>query len=395
MTLLPDGRVLITGGYSLDGEGQRLYLSDAEVFDPRTSAFTPHSVNPTYRRAGHAALPVQLGQTGAGVLIAGGEGPLDPITGQGSTIALRSMELFAQGLWKAIALPAAFSARTHQSAAVDLKTGFVVIAGGLSGPDVPGATALSAVTWFDPRQNAAEDAAQGLAAPLSDAVAVARANKPAGGEARGGVVLVGGRDGTGAASAQVSGVRYDYAKNTYVPDDTWDLPALKRLPSPRVRHVAGRTRSDAIVVAGGATSSSATDLYGSATDRVTVLEPVEGWVQDVAQRLVQARADSCGAMLEDGSLLVAGGAHRASGGGTLDASSSAVDLVLPDGPATQVRQPRGPAGAMDGSLQGARHRAACLRLADGTVLVTGGQRFQGNGSLVTLDSAELFEPSGP
>jgi hypothetical protein len=65
-TLLPDGKVLIAGGY---GEGTAT-LSTAEVFDPSTNSFAPTG-SLLAARAGHVAVLIENGK----VLIAGGLGP--------------------------------------------------------------------------------------------------------------------------------------------------------------------------------------------------------------------------------------------------------------------------------------------------------------------------------
>ncbi|MBS2021148.1 MAG: hypothetical protein JST92_01970 [Deltaproteobacteria bacterium] len=392
MTLLGDGRVLITGGYTIQNDGLH-YLNQAEVYDPKTGLFSAQVASPSFRRGGHAALAVQLGAAGTGVIIAGGEGPSDPVSGSGNTVAIKPLELFNTNVWQQITPPGTSPTRTHQSAAVDLRKGFVVIAGGLSGPDVPGAVALDGVSWFDPQQTIVKDSSQPLAAPLADAVAVARANKPVSGSARGGVVLVGGRDANGAASAQVSGVVFNDAQNQYIPDATWEAPALNHLPSPRVRHVGARTKSDSVVIAGGASTVSSTDPYANTVSLITVLEPdaLQPYIEDTTARLSQARADSCGVALNDGTFLVAGGATKLSG---VNTTVSATDLISPDGRDTTVRLPRGPNSAMDGGLQMPRHRAACVRLLDGSVLITGGLQYGAAGAIpATLDSAEIFMPA--
>lgn len=82
-TLLADGRVLIAGGY---GEGT-VTLAAAELFDPEKNTFTPTGSLLT-ARADHIAVPLENGK----VLIAGGLGPgwtflasaeiYDPVTGR-------------------------------------------------------------------------------------------------------------------------------------------------------------------------------------------------------------------------------------------------------------------------------------------------------------------------
>ena len=390
MALLPDGRVLISGGFSFDGNTppNLIYRDDVEVFDPATGGFAPLSPGPVARRAGHASLPVS-GASGAGILLAGGEGPPDA-AGVNKAVAVRPFELFANGLWTEL-LPAS-AARTHAAAAVDLKTGSALLAGGQSGPDVPGVSVYPTVTYFDPATNSVQDAALPLrAGPLTDAVAVARANLSAGAQ-RGGVVLVGGRDANGKVLAQISGLIWGPAPAgnlDFVDDATFKAPAFV-LPSPRAHHVALRTVDDLVLTAGGVTALTVGAFDDSnATAAITIIDPVAGQVFDLPAPLSQARADACAVLLDDGTALVAGGAWKDAGGAH---SARNVDLIAAD---RSVRKAFGPPNnAGDGMLQAARHRAACLKLRDGSVLVSGGLQFPAvGGTPVVLDSAEIYMPA--
>lgn len=81
LTVLGDGRVLAAGGTGADGRA----LASAEVFDPRSSAWTAVTPGMTAARTGAAAAALKDGR----VLIAGGA----DVNGSGSTV-LASAELF-------------------------------------------------------------------------------------------------------------------------------------------------------------------------------------------------------------------------------------------------------------------------------------------------------------
>ena len=390
MALLPDGRVLISGGYSFDGSTppNLIYRDDVEVFDPGTGGFAPLSPGPLARRAGHASLAVS-GESGAGILLAGGEGPSDA-AGVNKATAVKPFELFANGVWTE--LTPASSARTHAATAVDLTTGSALVAGGQSGPDVPGVSVYPTVTYFDPATNAVKDAAMPLrAGPLTDAVAVARKSLSAGTQ-RGSVVLVGGRDPNGKVLAQISGLVWGPAKTgslDFVDDGTFTAPAFV-LPTPRAHHVALRTMDELVLTAGGVTALTVGAFdYSNATAAITLIDPTAGQVFDLPAPLSQARADACAVLLDDGTALVAGGAWKDAGGSH---SARSVDLIGAD---RSVRKASGPPnGTGDGMLQTARHRAACLKLRDGSVLLSGGLQFPaGGGTPAVLDSAEIYMPA--
>src|SRR5207244_3640039 len=128
----------------------------------------------------------------------------------------------------------------------------------------------------------------------------------------------------------------------------------------------------------------------SATDAVTIIDPSAGYVADVAH-LVTARGDACAVVMENGLVLVAGGAWKDGNG--LHASQNA-EIISPLGRDTNVRNLQGPTQGGSWSLQQGRYRAACVRLRNGAVLVTGGLSAPaGGGSPVALQSAEIYLPA--
>lgn len=115
-TRLGDGRVLIAGGY---GEGTRT-LADAEVFDPRTGQFTPVAPLVT-ARANHTAVALSDGT----ILISGG-------LGEGWTY-LATAELFDPST-STFTQVGPMTAAREGHAAVRLADGRVLVGGGHEGP---------------------------------------------------------------------------------------------------------------------------------------------------------------------------------------------------------------------------------------------------------------------
>ncbi|MDQ3248097.1 MAG: hypothetical protein M3Q45_02700 [Chloroflexota bacterium] len=85
-TLLSNGQVLLTGGFQEDGKGHELPITDAELYNPETNTFIPTGALNS-ARSGHTATRLPDGQ----VLIVGGWGRAnrtanaelyDPATGQ-------------------------------------------------------------------------------------------------------------------------------------------------------------------------------------------------------------------------------------------------------------------------------------------------------------------------
>lgn len=395
LTLLPDGRVLITGGFSFDGSSppKLVYHDDAELFDPQNGSFQGVATASGARRAGHAALPVTY-SAGTEVLLAGGEGPANA-AGDGQVVAIKPFELFENQTWSAVSNQSTL-ARAHLASGVDLKTGNAVLAGGQAGRDVAGVQVYDTVTYFNPQDSSVHEVIQHLRfGPLADAAGVALSNKK-NGISYGGLALVGGRDSQGKVVAQVSGLIWNETANGGKGDYV-DDPAFRSLslPSPRAHHVAVRMPDDTVLTAGGVTSLTLGAFdYSNATNEITVVDGVTPSVYNLPEGLSQARADSCAITLDNGTALIAGGAWKDGSG---QHSAKQVDLVtLPINDTPKVRSPQGPPGSSgDGTLQQSRYRAACVKLKDGSILVSGGLQLPtGTTTPVVLDSAEIYMPPG-
>jgi hypothetical protein len=123
-TRLPDGKVLIVGGYSVEASPPL-----AEVFDPASETFTLLATPGIASRAGHAAVAL----AGGDVLILGGENPA-------GTVALDSVLRFRYDTRTVQPLPGLLAPRRHASAVV-IADGEVLLFGGAGVDDAPAATA--------------------------------------------------------------------------------------------------------------------------------------------------------------------------------------------------------------------------------------------------------------
>ena len=124
-TLLPDGRVLIAGGFREEGTSE-IAISSAEIFDPETNTFTPTS-DMNAPRNGHTATLLPNGQ----VLIAGGWDQ----SGRTSTAELYDPQT---GTFE---YTGSMMAPRQGLTATLLKNGQVLIAGGDSARNTPQLTA--------------------------------------------------------------------------------------------------------------------------------------------------------------------------------------------------------------------------------------------------------------
>lgn len=130
-TLLPDGKVLIVGGY---GEGT-VTLTAAELFDPKSNTFSPTG-SMLAARADHVAIPLENGK----VLIVGGLGP--------DWTFLASAEIYDPATGRFSATGSMTTPR-ESHAAVRLKDGRVFVVGGHNGQRRNLALLTSAET-YDP-----------------------------------------------------------------------------------------------------------------------------------------------------------------------------------------------------------------------------------------------------
>lgn len=196
-TTLTDGRVLLVGGF--DTHRGRT-LPTAEVYDPQAQTFTPTG-SLAMDRFGHDAVRLADGR----VLVVGGQHWFVGKPG----VPLASAEIYdpATGHWHETRSPLRFA--RDRPTATRLPDGKVLIAGGQNGPDEPGLAEL-----FDPVTETFAILPGGLLWPRMAHSAEALPG--------GGVLLTGGWSAAEAATTRRT-ERFDPATETFLP-----LPALPR-----------------------------------------------------------------------------------------------------------------------------------------------------------------------
>ncbi len=320
-TLLLSGKVLVTGGWGSSGS-----LASAEVYDPATGVWSPTGSLAT-ARYGHTATLLPSGM----VLVTGGRGSSAPLT---------SAEVYdpATGVWSPTGSLA--TARVGHTATL-LPSGKVLVTGG---SDLTGASLASAEVY---------DPDMGVWSPTSS-LATARYGHTATLLPSGKVLVTGGSDLTGAslASAEV----YDPV--------TWTWSPTAPLTTARRNHTATLLPSGMVLVTGGWGSSgflASAEMY----------DPDMGAWSPTGD-LTTARVGHTATLLPSGKVLVTRGSDSS---GFL-ASAEVYDLATG-------------AWSSTGALATARVGHTATLLPSGKVLVTGGSDPTG----ASLASGEVYDPA--
>ncbi len=308
-TLLPDGHVLVAGGFT----DQENAPAGAELFDPRAGTFAPAAPMQTPRHS-HTATRLPDGR----VLIAGG------YDARGTY--LDSAELFDPATGTFSVTGAMHGARAGH-VAVLLSDGRVLVAGGVG----TGWTFLPGAELYDP--------ATGTFAPTGS-MTVPRESHAAVRLPDGRVLVAGGHRGRGAditlyASAEV----YDPATGTFTPAGNMTVR--------RHKHDALLLADGDVLITGGTDERDSRGVYRS-TERY---HPQTGVFRaDAPLRQPRYKHQGTSLLLPDGRVLLAGGAETAE---VYDAQTGAFAAV-----------------AGDARLAG--QFSATALLPDGRVLITGG-----------------------
>jgi hypothetical protein len=334
-TLLPDGRVLVAGGMQKNG----VFEASAELYDPASGRFETLP-NLASRRVGQSATLLSNGE----VLIAGGSAGRRFEGGRRIGEVVATAELF-DPVTRRFRSAGSMSAPRAHHAAVRLADGRVLLAGGYD----DGSNALGSAEIYDTASGVFRPTGSLRAARVPDVAVLLKDGRvliPGGSGASGGVL----------ASAEV----YDPKSGHFAP--AGDMIAA------RYKHGGVLLASGRVLVVGG---SDARDWRGQKTE-AEIYDPAANlFAQAASMALRRFKLGSAIAALQDGRVLVAGGA-------------AAPELYDPA---------KGEFLAVSGGYGQPRYYATATLLADGRVLITGGYGTgtASEGPLSTTD-AWLFTP---
>jgi hypothetical protein len=334
-TMLPDGKVLVTGGDDNSGYA----TASAEIYDPVAGKWTAAG-NMTVPRTSHTATLLPNGT----VLVAGGSRG----TAVGGISDQASAEIYdpVAGTWTATGRMT--SARIDHTATL-LPNGTVLVAGGMGGTvgDAGGIQASAEV--YDP-VNGTWTATGRMTIPRDYHTATLLPN--------GTVLLVGGEGGyhtPGTTSAEI----YEPASGTWT--------ATGSMTTARYLHTATLLPNGTVLVAGGFNQIGGTAAYFASAE---IYDPAGGtWT--VTGNMTAARCCHIATLLPDGTVLVAGG------GGPEELSSA------------EIYHPGAATWTTTASMITARGNYTATLLPNETVLAAGGEN---SGGVFLVSSAELFYP---
>lgn len=336
-TLLPDGKVLVVGGFrNGDGTGP---LASAELYDPSTASWTATG-KMLQARAGHTATLLPDGS----VLVAGG--------GTSPSDTVRSAESYDPSTESWSATGSMTNARGSHTATL-LPDGWVLVAGGGVGISSSGIEASAEL--YDPKRRSW--AATGR---MRDARTLQTATLLADGK----VLVAGGqsRSDTALASAEL----YNPMSGSWI--------VSSNMITGRAGHTVALLPDGKVLVAGGVSGGFTGDLNPSEIlASAELFDPHSGSWKTTGS-MVTPRFGFVAARLPDGRVLVAAG-------DTL--GSPPLDAELYD--------PSNGSWTTTGNLTNGRAGHAAALLPDGKVLVVGGEGLGGIG----LTSAELYNPDNP
>jgi hypothetical protein len=268
-TLLNDGTVLIVAGSNLTNETP---LNSAELYDPVGGTFTLLSATLNTARVGHTATLLASGQ----VLVVGG---YDPTTG-----IIADAELYDPTAQVFIDLGNTNTPRFHHTATL-LQNGQVLITGGETDPTPSGAYSNAEIfdptTWtFSTVSTTMASAREGHAATLLND----------------GTVLLTGGNLPGAGSLSTAEI--------YSPSSGTFTAISAPMTSPRVFHDATLLNGGKVLLSRGQNDSGGTS---SALNSAELYDPTSHTFTAVPSTMNSARTHQTATLLNDGTVLEAGG----------------------------------------------------------------------------------------
>jgi len=271
-TLLPDGKVLVVGGSGSSGTS----LSSAEHYDPATGTFTA-SGGTTSARSAHSATLLANGK----VLFAGGVGVSN---------FQSSAELYDPVTDTFTATGSMASSRVFHSATL-LHNGKVLLAGGFS-------PIVSSAELYDPTTGAFTATGSMASARYAHSSTLLPSGK----------ILVAGGNGSSGVLSRAE--LYDPTTGAFT--------ATGSMASARYFHSATLLLNGKALAAGGNGSLSSAEFYDPTTGSFTA-----------TSSMASARHDHSATLLPNGKVLVAGGADSSG-------SLSSAELYEPDAPSINV-----------------------------------------------------------
>jgi hypothetical protein len=311
-TLLPDGKVLVAGGYLTGSGGSIGEVGSAELYDPSTGSWTATG-SMTETREGHTATLLPDGK----VLVAGG------------TERRASAELYdpVSGTWSATG--DMIEVRTSHTATL-LPDGKVLVAGGIHSGH--GGNALGSAELYDPIQGTWTATASMVTPRLLHTATLLPDGK---------VLVAGGNSSGTGGVALASAELFDPVGASWT--------ATESMPAGRIGHTATLLPNGKVLVVGGGSAGH------DALTSVELYDPSIGsWT--ATGNMVTSRSGPTATLLEDGMVLVAGGSNGAGG-----ALASA-----------ELYNPASGSWTAAGNMNGGRTGHTATLLSGGTVLLAGG-----------------------
>lgn len=336
-TLLPNGKVLVAGGYGSGGVG---WLIDCQLYDPQKGVFIETGRLST-RRDAHTATLLPNGK----VLIAGGE----EVNERGFSVLLASAELYDPGSGL-FSLTGSMVAGRELHTATMMSNGKVLIAGG---EDARGYAVARAET-YDPGMSAFVP---------TGSMGVGRYGHTATALPGGDVLIAGGEriDEDGFDIALSSTEIYNPATGRFHPTGSMRVA--------RKHHTATVLRDGQVLLAGGE------DNNGHALESAELYNPGSGTFRTTG-RMMNAHDSGTATLLGDGNVLVAGGFSGASG------VTAAAELYEP-----------GSGRFVDtGIMHIAREFFTATLMSDGRVLMVGGFGFNASSGFDVVGPCEIYSP---